>query len=96
MIVPFSPMSWQRNVNDVTMPKLPPPPRRAQSRSLWACSLASTNVPSASTTSAAIRLSTVSPKRRDKYPIPPPSVRPATPVDARKPDGVAMPNAMVA
>ena len=28
--------------------------------------------------------------------MPPPSVRPATPVEARKPDGVAMPNATVA
>ena len=28
--------------------------------------------------------------------MPPPSVSPATPVDARKPDGVAMPNATVA
>ena len=34
MTVPFSPMSWQRNVNDVTMPKFPPPPRSAQNRSL--------------------------------------------------------------
>ena len=28
MMVPLSPMSWQRNVNDVTTPKFPPPPRR--------------------------------------------------------------------
>ena len=28
--------------------------------------------------------------------MPPPRVRPATPVEARKPDGVAMPNATVA
>ena len=34
MIVPRSPMSWQRKVNDVTTPKLPPPPRRAQNRSV--------------------------------------------------------------
>ena len=33
MIVPCSPMSWQRNVNEVTMPKFPPPPRSAQNRS---------------------------------------------------------------
>ena len=35
MIVPCSPMSWQRNVNEVTMPKFPPPPRSAQNRSGW-------------------------------------------------------------
>src|SRR6266516_911138 len=52
MIVPFSPMSWQRNVNEVTTPKLPPPPHSAQNRSRWELSLAVTNVPSASTTSA--------------------------------------------
>ncbi len=64
MIVPCSPMSWQRNVNEVTMPKFPPPPRSAQNRSLYELSLAVTNVPSARTTSAASRLSTVRPKRR--------------------------------
>src|ERR1019366_3612581 len=66
MIVPPSPMSWQRNVNDVTTPKFPPPPRRAQNRSLRELSLAVANVPSASTTSAARRLSTVRPKRRER------------------------------
>ena len=30
MIVPCSPRSWQRKVNEVTMPKFPPPPRSAQ------------------------------------------------------------------
>src|SRR6185312_13763442 len=94
---PCSPMSWQRKVNDVTTPKLPPPPRSAQNRSLCSLSaLAVTNDPSASTTSADSRLSTVRPKRRDRYPMPPPSVRPATPVEAMNPDGVAMPNATVA
>ena len=66
MIVPCSPMSWQRNVNEVTMPKFPPPPRNAQNRSVWELSLAVTNVPSASTTSAATRLSTVRPNRRER------------------------------
>src|SRR5260370_20080702 len=65
MIVPPSPMSWQRNVNDVMTPKFPPPPRRAQNRSAWELSLAVTNEPSASTTSAASRLSTVRPNRRE-------------------------------
>ena len=66
MIVPCSPMSWQRNVNEVTMPKFPPPPRSAQNRSGWESSLAVTKVPSASTTSADSRLSTVRPNRRDR------------------------------
>ena len=35
-------MSWQRNVNEVTMPKFPPPPRSAQNRSLWELALAVT------------------------------------------------------
>ena len=59
-----SPMSWQRKVNEVTIPKFPPPPRSAQNRSPWELSLAVTKVPSARTTSAASRLSTVRPKRR--------------------------------
>ena len=42
MIVPCSPMSWQRNVNEVTTPKLPPPPRSAQNRSGCEFSLAVT------------------------------------------------------
>ena len=66
MMVPCSPMSWQRNVNEVTMPKFPPPPRSAQNRSLCELSLAVTNAPSASTTSADSRLSTVRPNRRDR------------------------------
>src|SRR6202049_1266574 len=66
MITPFSPMSWQRKVNEVTTPKFPPPPRSAQNKSPCESSLAVTNVPSASTTSAASRLSTVSPNRRDR------------------------------
>ena len=64
MIVPASPMSWQRKVNEVTTPKFPPPPRSAQNRSLFELSLAVTNVPSASTTSADSRLSMVRPNLR--------------------------------
>ena len=66
MTVPCSPMSWQRNVNEVTTPKFPPPPRNAQNRSLCELALAVTKLPSASTTSAASRLSTVRPKRRER------------------------------
>ncbi len=66
MMVPCSPMPWQRKVNEVTMPKLPPPPRSAQNRSGWEFSLAVTKLPSASTTSADSRLSMVWPNRRDR------------------------------
>src|SRR6202049_1751053 len=43
MITPFSPMSWQRNVNEVTTPKFPPPPRNAQNKSPWESSVAGTD-----------------------------------------------------
>ena len=58
------PTSWPRNSNEVTTPKLPPPPRSAQNRSGCSSALAVTNEPSASTTSADSRLSIVSPNRR--------------------------------
>ena len=53
-----------RNVNSVTTPKLPPPPRIAQKRSGFSSALAVTCVPSASTSFAESRLSIVSPWRR--------------------------------
>jgi len=46
---------------DVTMPKFPPPPRSAQNSHYRSLRLAVTNVPSASTTSAAEKVSTVRP-----------------------------------
>lgn len=55
-----------RNVNEVTTPKLPPPPRSAQNRSGCSDSDAVTTRPSASTTSASIRLSIVRPCLRDR------------------------------
>ena len=64
----------------MTTPKLPPPPRIAQNRSLFSSALATHEVPSASTTSADSRLSMVSPYLRVRCPMPPPSVRPPTPV----------------
>ena len=77
-----------RYSNDVTTPKLPPPPRIAQNRSGLSVALARDAVlPSAVTTSAAIRLSMVSPSLRLSQPNPPPSVRPAMPgrrVDAER------------
>ena len=53
-----------RNRNDVTTPKLPPPPRTPQNRSAFSSALAVTNRPSASTTSTPSRLSMVRPYLR--------------------------------
>ena len=58
--------------------------------------LATTKLPSASTTSAASRLSMVRPYLRVRCPMPPPSVSPPTPVVEMMPDGTASPNACVA
>src|SRR5262249_59108335 len=85
-----------RNLNAVTTQKLPPPPRSAQNRSALFVSPAVTTLPSARTTSADNRLSMVRPYSRVRYPIPPPSVRPPTPVDEMKPQGTARPNGWVA
>ena len=90
------PIGCARNRNDVTTPKLPPPPRRPQNRSGWSSSLAATSSPSAVTTSAPTRLSTLRPCLRVSHPIPPPRVRPATPVCVTIPAGTASPNACVA
>ena len=59
--ITVAPTGCVRNSNEVTTPKLPPPPRSAQNRSGCSSALACTCVPSASTTSAPIRLSIVSP-----------------------------------
>src|SRR5882724_10965813 len=80
----------------VTMPKLPPPPRSAQSRSGFSLSLAWIRRPSAATTSAAMRLSQARPWRPRSQPMPPESVRPTTPVAEIKPPGVARPKGVVA
>ena len=76
----FGPTGWSWNSKLVTMPKFPPPPRSPQKRSAFSVSLARTWLPSAVTTSAESRLSTVMPYFRLSQPKPPPSVRPATPV----------------
>ena len=60
----------------VTTPKLPPPPRRPQRRSVFCSSVARTKWPSAVTMSKASALSQARPKRRPSRPKPPPSVRP--------------------
>jgi hypothetical protein len=85
-----------RKANRVTTPKLPPPPRIAQKRSGSEFSLAVTKLPSARTTSASIRLSIESPRVRVRFPTPPPSVSPPTPVVEMIPNGAVRPNACVA
>src|SRR5947209_14090009 len=75
-------------VNDVTMPKLPPPPpRNAQNRSGSADTDTVRDAPSAVTTVADTSRSQVSPYLRDSTPMPPPSVRPAIPTDGQEPAG---------
>ena len=90
------PTSCSRNRNEVTTPKLPPPPRSAQNRSGCSSALARTTRPSASTTSASSRLSIARPNLRVRWPRPPPSVRPPTPVVEMMPLGVARPCSPVA
>ncbi len=78
------------------MPKLPPPPRTAQNKSGWVFSSASNTCPLASTISTESRLSTDSPCVAISHPIPPPRVRPPTPVVEMMPPVVASPWAQVA
>ena len=85
-----------RNSSAVTTPKLPPPPRSAQSRSGFSSADARTSSPSAVTSSAASRLSQARPCLRSSQPEPPPSVSPATPVVETRPPVVARPCACVA
>ena len=89
------PRSCSRSSNDVTTPKLPPPPRSAQCRSGCSSALARTWRPSARTTCAETRLSTVIPSRRRWWETPPLSARPATPVSDTTPPGVARPSGAV-
>ena len=85
-----------RKRNEVTTPKFPPPPRNAQNRSGFSSALARAWEPSASTTSAASRLSMVRPHFPLRYPRPPPRVSPPTPVVEMIPAGTASPNWWVA
>ena len=75
-----------RYSNDVTTPKLPPPPRSAQKRSGLSFALALRNSPSAVTTSAEIRLSTVEPVLAHQ---PPEAAAQREAGDARVRDGAA-------
>src|SRR5204863_522167 len=77
------------------MPKLPPPPLRPQKRSAFSLAFAVKRRPSAVTTSAETRLSTVRPCLLESQPRPPPKVRPAMPVSDTVPPLVARPKACV-
>ncbi len=88
----MGPTGWSWNSNSVTTPKLPPPPRMAQSRSGLSVSEACSTVPSAVTTSAPTRLSADSPASRDSQPNPPPRVETGDPgpADEAAGDGQAV------
>ena len=87
-------IGWTLNVNDVTMPKLPPPPPRlAQYRSLWLLGEHRRKDPSAVTIASEAMLSQVIPYARPKMPIPPPSARPAMPTVGHEPPGSSTPDA---
>src|SRR5919204_671168 len=83
------PTACSRYSNAVTTPKLPPPPRSPQNRSLFSSALAVSTRPSAVTTCAESRLSAARPNFGISQPIPPPSVSPAIPVDETTPPVIA-------
>ena len=87
------PSGWRLNSKLVTTPKFPPPPRSPQNRSGLTSSLATTSSPSAVTTSQERRASIERPNGRIRWPIPPPRVRPPTPVWLTNPPGAARPKA---
>src|SRR5262245_7515525 len=89
------PTGCKVNSKEVTTPKFPPPPRSAQNRSAFSLLLAVRTAPSAVTTSAEMRLSQLRPYLFRSQPIPPPNVRPDTPVCDTIPPGVAREKACV-
>ncbi len=77
---PTNPIGCTLKSNDVTMPKLPPPPpRHAQYKSAFSFAFARTYSPFAFTSRTPAMLSQVSPYLRDVTPKPPPSASPAMP-----------------
>src|SRR6185312_6722307 len=90
------PIGWSLNSKVVTTPKFPPPPRIAQNRSLFSCSLAVRTWPSAVTISTDITLSMLRPHFPLNQPRPPDSVSPPTPVADTTPPVVASPCACAA
>ena len=89
------PCSYKRYFSEVTTPKFPLPPRRAQNKSAFSSSLATSNFPSAVTMSIEIRLSQANPCLPMSQPNPPPNVSPVIPVIEMVPSVVARPNASV-
>ena len=89
--VTMGPTGCSANSNDVTTPKLPPPPHTPQNRSSFSSRLAASTRPSAVTISTASRLSIASPCLPCSQPMPPPSVRPPTPVLPTTPPVLARP-----
>ena len=86
---------WTRNSNEVTTPKLPPPPRRAQNKSPFSLALATRGFPSAITISNERTLSQVRPYFLTSQPTPPPSASPPMPVLDITPAGTANPKTCV-
>src|SRR5215208_3778604 len=84
------------NSRRVATPKLPPPPRSPHRSSPLSFPPARTTSPFGVTTLTATRLSQVRPYCAVRWPMPPPSVSPATPVEPTMPPGVTKPNAWVA
>ncbi len=81
-----------RKRNDVTTPKLPPPPPRlAQKRSAFSDALHVRTRPDASTSVRPTMLSDVVPCRRELKPTPPPSASPAMPTVGHEPPGIVRP-----
>jgi hypothetical protein len=76
----------------VTIPKLPPPPRIAQNSSGFCAALACTTSALAVTTSAATTLSRASPYFLTFQPMPPVSVSPPTPTLLVSPEDIARPS----
>src|SRR6266481_4433644 len=67
---------WARNSNEVTTPKLPPPPLSAQNKSSFSLALATRGSPSAVTISNDRTLSQVRPYFLTSQPTPPPQREP--------------------
>ncbi len=84
-------ISCRRKVSSVAIPKLPPPPCRAQNSSGFSSSEARTVSPAAVTSSAESRLSAAIPNLRSSQQEPPPRVSPATPVVETRPPGATSP-----
>ena len=84
------------NSNAVTTPKLPPPPRSAQNKSVCSDGVARVTSPSAVTTSIAVTWFAARPCWRANQLRPPPSVYATTPMSGEEPESGYSPNGDVA